>query len=43
MAINDCKDCPYNYKEGADRWPRCHFVEICGEPSWLNIPPCEDE
>ena len=38
----DCKNCPYYYKEDDEPRPVCHFVELRGEPSWLDVPPCEE-
>lgn len=34
-----CTECPYYYRDREDRYPHCQF----GEPSWLDIPPCEQE
>lgn len=34
-----CTDCPYYYKTDGERYPSCQF----GEPSWLDVPPCEQE
>ena len=34
-----CKDCPYYWKEESESHPHCQF----GEPSWLDVPPCEQE
>lgn len=34
-----CTECAYFWKEEGDSYPQCHF----GEPSWLDIPPCEQE
>ena len=39
----ECKNCPYNYKDEDDRYERCHFVDLRGEPSWLDVPPCEED
>lgn len=38
MALQ-CKDCPYYWKEDGEKYAHCQF----GEPSWLDVPPCEQE
>lgn len=38
-----CKECIYCYKEDGEKYARCHFDDICGEPTWVNVPPCEEE
>ena len=39
----ECKVCNYYYKDENDSYERCHFVELRGEPSWLDVPPCEED
>lgn len=34
-----CTDCTYYWKDEGEKWASCHF----GEPSWLDVPPCEQE
>lgn len=39
----ECKDCSYYWKDEDDNYPRCHFQAMHGDPSWLDIPPCEED
>lgn len=39
----ECKNCGYYYKDENDRHECCHFTELRGEPSWLDVPPCEED
>ena len=39
----ECKDCMYCYKGEGDSYARCHFSDLRGDPSWLDVPPCEEE
>ena len=39
----ECKDCNYYWKDEDDKFPRCHFQAMHGDPSWLDIPPCEED
>lgn len=39
----ECKNCPYYFKGEDDDRPRCQFVDLRGEPTWLDVPPCEED
>ena len=39
----ECKDCSYCWKDEDDKYARCHFQEMHGDPSWLDVPPCEED
>lgn len=41
--VTRCEDCPYYFKEENEKHPRCYFTDWRGEPSWLDVPPCEEE
>lgn len=38
-----CENCPYYFQNEDDNRPRCQFVALRGEPTWLDVPPCDEE
>lgn len=38
-----CENCSFYWRENGERYPHCQFTETVGEPSWLYVPPCEQE
>ncbi len=39
----ECNNCCYFWQSEGEKYPHCYFKIWVGEPSWLNVPPCEEE
>lgn len=38
-----CVDCCYWGTQDPEEHEHCMFNELRGEPSWVDVPPCEQE
>lgn len=39
-----CENCAYFFRtHDEDKYATCQFVALRGEPSWLEVPPCEED
>ena len=39
-----CENCAYFFRtHDEDKYATCQFVALRGEPSWHEVPPCEED